>query len=61
MCPALKAIQLGLANSDRRRRYANYLIGTIRLVLKWGVSQELIPETAYRALTTVASLLQGVN
>ena len=53
---ALKAIQLRLANSGRSRRYANYLIGTIRQVFKWGVSQELIPEPAYRALTTVDGL-----
>ena len=56
---ALQAIQRQLAEADRSRRYVNYLISTIKQVFRWGVSQELIPESVYRALTTVVGLRKG--
>ncbi len=56
---ALQALQHKLATSGLSRRYVNYLIDTIRRVFKWGVSQEIVPETVYRALTAVAGLRAG--
>jgi len=56
---ALQAIQLQLAGSGCTRRYANYLIDTIRRVFKWGVAQQLVAETVYRALTAVSGLRKG--
>ena len=56
---ALQALQRKLASSGLSRRYVNYLIDTIRRVFKWGVSQEIVPETIHRALTTVAGLRAG--
>jgi len=55
----LQAIQHKLAASGRCRRYCNYLIDTVRRVFKWGVAQELLPESVYRALTTVNGLRKG--
>jgi integrase len=48
-----------LAESGKCRRYCNYLVQQIRRIFKWGVSQELIPETVYRALATVSGLKRG--
>lgn len=56
---ALQALQHKLATSGLCRRYVNYLVDTIRRMFKWGVSQEIVPETVYRALTTVAGLRAG--
>lgn len=56
---ALQAIQQKLARSGKSRRYCNYLAETIKRCFKWAVSQELLPETVYRALATVAGLKQG--
>jgi len=56
---ALQAIQGQLAASGRCRRYCNYLIDTIRRVFKWGVAQQLVPETVYRALLAVPGLRRG--
>jgi len=56
---ALQALQHKLASSGLSRRYVNYLIDTIRRMFKWGVSQEIVPETVYRALVTVSGLRAG--
>jgi integrase len=56
---ALQALQFRLASADLSRRYVNYLVDTIRRVFKWGVSQEIVPETIYRALTSVNGLRAG--
>jgi integrase len=56
---ALQALQHKLATSGLSRRYVNYLIDTIRRMFKWGVSQEIVPETVYRALTAVTGLRAG--
>lgn len=56
---ALQALQRKLASSNLSRRYVNYLIDTIRRMFRWGVSQEMVPETVYRALATVPGLRAG--
>lgn len=56
---ALQAIQQKLVDSGKSRRYCNYLVQQIRRIFKWGVAQELVPETAYRALVCVPGLKRG--
>lgn len=46
---ALQAVQDRLATSGKSRRYCNYLVGTIKRIFRWGVSQELLAEPIYRA------------
>jgi integrase len=41
------------------RGVINQRIGRIKRVFKWGVSEQLIPETTYRALLTVEGLHRG--
>jgi integrase len=56
---SFQAIQRRWAESGKCRRTVNYLCEQVKRVFKWGVSQELIPETVYRALTTVPGLRRG--
>jgi len=56
---ALQVVQQQLVDAGNCRRYVNYLVDSIRRVFKWGVAQELVPETTYRALTCVPGLRRG--
>ena len=56
---ALQAIQARLVAAGKSRRYVNYLAETIKRMFRWGVSQEMLPEAVYRALTTVLGLRKG--
>jgi len=56
---SLQAIQHHLVAAGAARVYVNYLIDSIRRAFKWAVAQQMIPETAYRALTAVAGLRRG--
>ena len=56
---AFRAIQGQLIDAGRSRVYINTLCGIIKRMFKWGVSQELVPETIYRALATVPGLKRG--
>jgi hypothetical protein len=56
---ALQAIQHRLAESGKSRPYVNYLVDAIRRMFRWGVSQELVSETVYRATATAAGLRKG--
>jgi len=56
---ALRAIQGSLIDTGRARVYINTLCGVIKRTFKWGVSQELVPETTYRALATLPGLKRG--
>ena len=47
---SLQAVQRGLAESDHSRVYVNCLIDIVRRIFKWGVAQEMVAETIYRAL-----------
>ncbi len=56
---SLAALQRRLAEAGLSRVYVNCLIDIIRRIFKWGVSQETVPETIYRALTAVPGLRMG--
>ena len=56
---ALQAIQVKLATDGKSRRYVNYLVDQVRRIVKWGVAQELVAETVYRALCAVNGLRKG--
>jgi integrase len=56
---ALQALRQRLAESGKSRRYVNYLVDAIKRIFRWGVSQELVPESVHRALATVAGLRKG--
>jgi integrase len=63
---ALKAVREtligGTAPKMRRpgsRKTINKHVGRIRRIFKWGVAEEMVPETAYRALLAVDGLQQG--
>ena len=56
---SLQALQRRLAESDHSRVYVNCLIDIVRRMFKWGVAQEMVAETIYRALTTVPGLRMG--
>ena len=49
-----RTIRTGLA-----RGVINQRLGRIKRVWKWGVSEQLVPETTYRALLTVEGLHRG--
>jgi integrase len=49
-----KLVRTGLA-----RGVVNQRIGRIRRLFKWAVSEELVPESVYRGLLTVAGLQRG--
>jgi integrase len=55
----LKAIQDRLVRTGLSRPYVNCLVQTIRRVFKWGVAQEMVPETVYQALTCIPGLRKG--
>jgi integrase len=56
---ALQSVRQQLVEAGGCRRYVNYLVDAIRRVFKWGVAQEIVPETVFRALTCVAGLRRG--
>ncbi len=54
--------QLHLASGGKQaRNYINQQIARIRHAFKWGVSRELIPESVYSSLATVAPLRKGAT
>jgi len=56
---ALQTVQQQLVDAGNCRRYVNYLADALKRVFKWGVAQELVPETTYRALACVSGLRRG--
>lgn len=56
---ALKAVREEMINRDLCRATINQNIGKIRRMFKWGVENELVPETIHRALITVVGLRKG--
>lgn len=56
---ALKAIRKRLIDAGLSRPVINGRVARVRAMFKWGVSEELVPETVYRALATVAGLQKG--
>jgi integrase len=51
---AERVLRVGLA-----RPVINQRVGRIKRIFKWAVSEELVPESVYRALATVAGLQRG--
>jgi integrase len=56
---ALKAVRKTMIDADLSRGVVNQRCARIKHVFKWGVSEELIPESVYSALHTVAGLPKG--
>jgi integrase len=59
----LKEFQAWLIANPRikARSYANVIVGRVRGMFSWAVSEELIEETVYRALTTVKDIRPGAG
>lgn len=55
----LKAVRQKMIESGLCRTVINQRVGRIVRMFRWGVSEELVPETVYRALTTVRGLEKG--
>lgn len=55
----VKALQAELVRQDYARKEVNATIGRFRRMLRWGVSEELVPETILRACNTVDGLRKG--
>jgi integrase len=56
---ALKAVRVKMVEAGLCRGVVNHRCRRIVRVFKWGVSEELVPESTWRALTTVRGLEQG--
>jgi len=56
---ALKAVRDEMIRGGNCRSEINRRIGRIVRMFKWGVSEELIPPSAYEALRTVSGLRKG--
>jgi integrase len=56
---ALIACRQCLIDAGVCRKRINQHIGRIRLMFKWGVARELVPETVWRALCAVEGLKKG--
>lgn len=55
----LKAIRQKMIEDGHSRRYINDHIDRIRRMYKWAAAEQLIPESAYRALALVEGLRRG--
>ena len=56
---ALQALQHGWAQAGLSRTTVNQYTSQAKQIFKWGLAQELVPETIYRALAAVAGLRAG--
>jgi integrase len=54
-----KEFQQWMIAQGQSRGYINTTLGRIRRMFKWGVSEELIPVTAFQALATVPPIRKG--
>jgi hypothetical protein len=55
----LKAVRQNMIDSRLSRGVINQRIGRIKLLFKWAVGEELVPETTHRALLAVEGLKAG--
>ena len=55
----LRAVREEMIGSGWSRENVNRMVGKVRSVFKWGVSQELVPASIHSALTTLAPLRRG--
>ncbi len=53
----LQAVREALVGQGLSRRYVNDLMNTIKRMFKWGVAQEMVPESVLRTLEAVESPL----
>ncbi|MCA9179418.1 MAG: site-specific integrase [Planctomycetales bacterium] len=56
---ALKALQREMIEAGQSRRYINDHTERIKRIFRWGVSEELIPPSAYQALASVPAIRKG--
>ncbi len=56
---ALRAVRQRWIDRGLARSTINDYVAQIRRAFRWGVSHQLVPETVYRALTTVTGLQAG--
>ncbi len=50
---SLRAVRRIMVERDNARKYVNDQVARVKRVFRWGVSQEMVPETVSRALDTV--------
>jgi integrase len=55
----LKAIRQRMVEADLCRGVVNQRVGRIVRMFKWGVSEEMVPETVWRSLTAIRGLERG--
>lgn len=55
----LDAIRQKMVQAGNSRGYINQNISRIKHIFKWGVANEIVPETVYRRLATVEGLKRG--
>lgn len=55
----LKALRQRMVDDGHSRRYVNDHVGRIKRMYKWAASEQLVPESAYRALAIVEGLKLG--
>src|SRR5579872_4364584 len=55
----LKAVRQSMIDADLSRGVINQRIGRVVRMFKWGVGEELVPESVWRSLTTVRGLEKG--
>jgi integrase len=55
----LKAVRQKMIDAGLSRNVVNQRVGRLVRAFKWGVGEELVPESVWRALTTVRGLEKG--
>lgn len=56
---SLRAIRRIMVDKGNARKYVNDQVARIKRVFRWGVAQELVPESVSRTLDTVEGLVKG--
>jgi len=56
---ALKAVRQSMIDAGNVRTSINRMIGRVRRMFRWAVSEELLPATVYQALATLPGLRAG--
>lgn len=56
---ALKAVREKMIDLDWSRYHVNKQVGRLKMIFKWGVSEEIVPPSVHQALLTVDGLKRG--
>ena len=56
---ALKAVRLAMVDKGWSRKYLNEHVGRLKHLFKWGVAEELVPQSVFHALQAVDGLKRG--